>query len=236
MAIAYENTDRFERLTRYLSGELNDSEAAQFEGDWANNAAWTKELELDARVQAGLSELKRSGQIETAMRGPWWVQSFRLMTLAASVAAIGVAIWAWQHTAPVRSTLLARTPSLELGDSVAIMRLRQASPVSGVVELPLEARSIELRVMPDVTDAPANELYAMSLAPTAATGASVVSLLDGLSVGKDGFVRAYVDSSQLAPGRYRLALRRAGSRDANTQGDDEFLLDVRSYAATRSAD
>ncbi len=231
MAMTLSDTDRFERLSRYLSGQLNDADAAKFEGDWARNPGWTAELELDARFQAGLGELRRRGQLETAMRGPWWVKSLRVLAMAASVAGIGIALWTWQLAGHAGGLPLTTTATLMLGDSVAVMRLRGASPVSGVLELPAEPRSIELRVMPDVSQALSGDAYSMSLAATNTDASTVASTLKELAIGKDGFIRAYVDSRNLKAGRYRITLRREDSREA-----DEFLILVSSPAAIPHAD
>jgi hypothetical protein len=231
MAVTLSDANRFERLSRYLSGQLNDADAAQFEGDWARNPGWTAELELDARLQAGLGELRRKRQLETAMRGPWWAKSLRVLAMAASVAGIGIALWTWQLTGRAGGLQLTPAPTLMLGDSVAVMRLRAASPVSGILELPVEPRSIELRVMPDVAKAHTGDAYSMSLAATTVGATTVASTLEELAVGKDGFIRAYVDSRDLSAGRYRLTLRRGNSLDA-----DEFLILVTAPATIPHAD
>jgi hypothetical protein len=228
------DTDQFASLSRYLSGQLNDAEAAQLEGDWASNPNWLADMELDARIQSGLSELRRTRQLESAVRGPWWTKSLRILSLAASVTAVGIALWIWQVAARSDVNLLARAPALALGDSVAVMRLRQSSPVAAVVELTHERRSIELRVMPEVRadaiDAPANVIYSMSLQPAKTDAARSPFAVENLTMGQDGFVRAYLDSGQIAPGRYRLLLRRAGATEP-----DEFLIEVALPAASPDA-
>lgn len=231
MAVTLSDANRFERLSRYLSGQLNDADAAQFEGDWARNPQWTAELELDARLQVGLGELRRKGQLQAAMRGPWWAKSLRVLAMAASLAGIGIALWTWQLAGHAGGLQLMPTPTLMLGDSVAVMRLRGASPVSGILELPAEPRSIELRVMPDVSQTQTADRYSMSLAATTAGATTVAATLKELAIGKDGFVRAYVDSRNLSAGRYHLTLRRENSQDA-----DEFLILVTTPATMPHAD
>ncbi len=231
MAVSFEQTDRFERQTRYLSGELNDVEAEKFERDWARNPAWTQDMELDARLQGGLGELRRRGQLDAAMRGPWWTKSLRILALAATVAGLGFAVWIWQSSTLAGTALLASTPTLRVGNSVAVMRMRSASQFSGVVDLPRDPQSIELRVLPDVVGVAATDTYSMSLDPTAASGTAPHVTLDNLRIGADGFVRVYVDSGKIAPGQYRLSLRRAGARDA-----DEFLILVSEPTAIPHAD
>ena len=231
MAILFDDADRFERLSRYVSGQMTDAEAETVEGDWTSNPLWIRDMELDARIQSGLGELRRTGQLESAIRGPWWAKPMRLLLLAASLAGVGIAVWIWQGAGHSVSPLLTSSPTLALGDSVAVMRLRQASQVSGVLELPREPRSIELRVMPDVTDTPANGLYSMSLVPATDRDAPAFAAADQLVLGKDGFVRAYVDAARLSAGRYRLLLRRADARDS-----DEFLIAVSNPVADQDAD
>jgi hypothetical protein len=218
-------------MTRYLSGELNDVEAEQFERDWAHNPAWTKELELDARLQGGLGELRRRGQLESVMRGPWWAKSLRILALAATVAGLGFAIGVWQSGPPAGLALLASTPTLRVGNSVAVMRLRGAEKFAGVVELPRDPYSIELRVLPDVAGTTATDIYSMSLDPIAAITTAPRFSVDNLRIGADGFVRVYVDSEKIAPGQYRLSLRHAGAQDT-----DDFLILFSGSTASPHAD
>ncbi|MDW8260492.1 MAG: hypothetical protein RML32_13725 [Gammaproteobacteria bacterium] len=215
--------ERFAQLSRYLDGRLDDAEAARFEQAWALNPGWTTDFELDARLHAGLNVLQAAGQLDAAVRGPWWAQSWRMIALAAGIAAIGVALWLWQAAQQqVAGPLLTAAPGRPLGDSIAVMRLRQAALVEGVVELPAEAQSLELRVMPDAGHAVSGVRYALEIAPLAPEGQPHSAAVDGLVLGADGFVRAYVDSKHLKPGRYRLLLRAAESDLA-----DEFIVDVR---------
>jgi hypothetical protein len=232
MAVLLDDADRFEQFSRYLSGKLNDSEAARFESDWADNPCWTTELELDARMHVGLGDLKNSRQLAAAMRGPWWVQSIRvILAMAASVAVVSIAVWIWYAAGQSAATLLARAPTLAVGDSVAVMRLRSAAPTSALIELPSERRSIELRVMPDAVHISASDRYELSLAPAVNGGTRSLAALDNLPIGKDGFVRVYVDSANLSPGRYRILLQRSGAPDA-----DEFLIEVSAPALDQHAD
>jgi hypothetical protein len=231
MATIFEDADQFERLSRYMSGRLSDAEAARLEGDWAGNPNWLADMELDARIQAGLRELRRTQQLESAVRGPWWTKPIRMLTLAASVAGVAVAVWVWQGARYSAAALLTSTPTFALSDSVAVMRLRQASPLAAVVQLAPAPSTVELRVMPDVSDAPANGNFSMTLLPVTVDAVRLSPAAPNLIIGKDGFVRAYLDSGSVAPGRYRLLLRRAGATDA-----DEFLIDVRESAASQHAD
>ena len=225
------DVDRLERLSRYLSGQLSDVDAAQFEGDWARSPGWTADLELDARLQAGLGELRRKGQLETAMHGPWWSKPLRVLALAASLAGAGIMLWTWQLAGLTGGLQLTSAPTLDIGDTVAVMRLRGAATDSGVLELPTQPRSIELRVMPEVSQAPPGGTYSMSLAATKSDTTRPGATLKNLALGTDGFVHAYVDSSALAAGRYRLTLRRENSAAA-----DEFLMLVTQSAPMPHAD
>lgn len=222
---AADGATRFEQLNRYVSGELSDAEARRFEEDWIRDPGMTRELELDARMQAGLGELRDSGRLQAAMRGPWWTQSLRGLALAASVAAVGVAMWLWQSAAIGTLVPISASPTSTLGDSVVVMRLRSSRDDLATIVLPDGARAIELRVMPDVRPGPQASVYDLLLlpAPLDADGVEPPAryAIEGVPLGRDGFLRVYVESRQLEVGRYRLLVRPSGDPVA-----DEFVIDV----------
>jgi hypothetical protein len=154
-----------------------------------------------------------------------------VLALAASITGVGIVLWTWQLAGLSGGLQLTSAPTLDVGDTVAVMRLRSASALSGSLELPAQPRSIELRVMPDVSQAPPGDTYSMSLAATSSGATKSSATLDHLAIGTDGFIHAYVDSSRLSAGRYRLTLRREASGEA-----DEFLILVTAPAAVPNAD
>jgi hypothetical protein len=85
--------------------------------------------------------------------------------------------------------------------------------------------------MPEVSQAPLGDTYSMSLVATTISATQLASTLKKLAIGKDGFVRAYVDSSNLSAGRYRVTLRRE-----NAQESDDFLILFTKPAAIPHAD
>jgi len=232
MSIA--DADRLDWMSRYLAGRLSDADAEKFEAAWATNPQWTTDLENEARLRVGLADLRHNGTLDAAVRGHWWRNSLRVMTLAASVAAIAVAIaiGSWQFASQAPAVALARAPSRVIGDSIAIMRMRSAAPAAATILLPPEPRSIELRVLPGVRPGTsASDVYRLSIASGTAATEPASATLDGLQIASDGFIRAYVDSRGLVPGRYRLTLSVSGATET-----ESFILDVQSAGSKPHVD
>jgi len=219
-------------VERYLAGRLSDADARQFEAYWVENPEVMRELEACARLKGGLVGLRGRGELDGLVRpSSWWPGRLRLLVLAACAvfAVVGLATLrgvqgprAMQVAAAVGA--LPDHAALVAGERYTLLRLRSASSVDAVIELPLPPAALELRVLPEmpVEDGAANDTwpgaatargrevatrYLAQLAPDgAAGGAAEPAVLHGLRAGSDGFVALFVDSRTLAPGRYRLRL------------------------------
>jgi hypothetical protein len=210
---------------------MDDAEAAAFMSQWEQQPDWTRDFELDARLRSGLLTLRQQGAIETAMRGPWWTLSLRSWTLAASVAAVSVAAWLWAATLRGAAPLLVQASELPVGESVALMRLRRATRADASIELTKSARAIELRLLPEVAPSTTAAKFALSIAPVEPRAWQVTTpVLTELPLGRDGFVRAYLETRALRPGLYILELRGGVATPVS-----EFVLEVRSASDAADA-
>lgn len=198
--------------SRYLAGALSESEQESYEQHFIQNPDAVQELEATARAKVGLANLRDTGQLDALLRAqPVPNRRNAILALAASLAfvAIGVAVWRGVSV-PDGATLMATAADLidhsgrplVLGETHALLRTR-ASSYDAIVELPVEPRAIELRVLPESV-AP---VYSVALSRIRPDGTIVqIAIVSHLKSEADGFVRLYVDSSRLEPGPYLLVM------------------------------
>ncbi len=206
-------------VERYLADGLDDEEAGRFEAYWSRHPELTADIENVARAKTGLAELRARGTLDGLLRRSWWTTNMRIVALAASVALAVVGLRTLPRDAEATPIELSAIPSaLPVGERVPILRLRAATGVDAVITLPPEPQSIELRVVPDVLSTSGH--YAVQFiraaegVPTPAS-AGVIKV----SVNAAGVLRLYVDSTDLRPGRYQLALTLLGQSAAVTSGN-----------------
>lgn len=210
--------------SRYLGGQLSDSERRAYEQYIIENPDAVQELEATARMKVGLANLRETGRLEELLRPhPERMGRPAALAVAASIAmvAIGVALWRSAST-PDGATLMAATAlltdqsgrPLAPGSSYALLRTR-APDYDALVELPATPQAIELRVRPES----AAEAYRATLSRIHPDGSVVqIAAVSDLRTESDRFVRLYVDSSRLEPGPYLLVLsgQQSGAGEIST--------------------
>jgi hypothetical protein len=209
--------------SRYLAGQLSLRELRAYEQHLLENPDAVRELEATARVKVGLASLRNSGQLETLLQVPPAPLS-RWPALAAAAALIMIAVALWRGVdAPHDATLVATANELldrsgrplASGSSYALLRTR-SSAYDAVIELPPDARAIELRVRPEVP-AP---VYGVGLSRLRPDGSVVqIGNVSELVAQRDGFVRLYVDSSRLEAGLYLFVITPAQADAAASTSD-----------------
>ncbi|HKZ73353.1 MAG TPA: hypothetical protein VJ011_04770 [Steroidobacteraceae bacterium] len=224
-------------INRYLSDQLSDAERAEFEDRMLASPAVIEELEAAARLKAGLVRLRESGQLERIVFSPArWPQP-HVLALAASLAAIAIGIAVWRSddaglsTPMLAASVVALTDEsgrqLDIVGRHAVLRTR-AEGYDAVIERPHAAGALEIRVLPDMSAAPAGEegRYRVDLARLGEDVATPVATVAGLRPQADGFVTLFASSSELPPGRYRLSITRES--EAGSPADtDSFSIRVR---------
>lgn len=220
-------------IARYLAGKLSDAETARFEAYWATHPEIIGDLEASARLKSGLRDLRARGELGGAMRDRWWSRRLSLLAMAATMAAVAAGVVAWRmathvELVPVAPTIAALAPHasspLRKGATYSLLRLRSSSLSDATVDLPVAPQAIELRVLPEY--AAADGRYVVGLAPLDANDAvGRESVTAPIAADVDGFVTVYVDSRELAVGRYRLRVQPSGVEGEASASD--FRLSVR---------
>jgi hypothetical protein len=204
--------------SRYLAGQLSPAELQAYEQHLLENPDAVSELDATARLKVGLANLRDTGQIEKLLRSRPALRS-QWPTLAAAAALIVLAIGLWRTIDTPRDTTLVATAGelvdrtghpLASGSSYALLRTR-SSAYDALIELPPDARAIELRVRPEIAAA----VYSVALSRIRPDGSvTQIGNVSELKARSDGFVRLYVDSSRLASGPYLLVITQAEDRAA----------------------
>lgn len=206
--------------SRYLAGQLSPAELQAYEQHLLESPDAVRELEATARMKVGLANLRDTGQLERLLRARPALPS-RWPALAAAAALIVLAIGLWRSIDTPRDATLVATATelvdrtgrpLASGSSYALLRTR-SSASDAVIELPPDARAIELRVRPEIV-AP---VYTVALSQIRPDGsATQIGNVSELAAQSDGFVRLYVDSSRLASGPYLLVITPTEDRVATS--------------------
>ncbi|HUI58798.1 MAG TPA: hypothetical protein VLX90_01165 [Steroidobacteraceae bacterium] len=233
-------TDDPTLASRYLAGQLSTAECEDYEARFLRDPEIVAELEATARFKVGLQRLRQTGELGALVRQRVWAAPPVALALAATIAAavIGISVW---YPRPSHAPRLIITSSVSAlhdpsGKGLAILVTQsmfrtRAAAYDAVIALPPQRGAVELRVQP--TDLAPSARYRATLARLRADdslepGATLAPLSPGTA---DGFISVYADSSQLAPGRYRLVLSR---EDLNPPGSGEaFTIKVTAGPAPR---
>jgi hypothetical protein len=211
-------------LTRYLAGQLSDTERDAFETYYIEHPQMLRELELAAKLKLGLNLLEDSGEFATPAP-QYWLSG--LAAAAVVIAVVTAAFW-FARPAPVAPLLAASMSALgelakapQLLDAVTIERTRSHG-IDARLQLPATPQAVSLRVL---AERPSARGYAMRLSFMAAGAAPrEVAHLHSLHANADGLITVYVNSNRLKPGSYEIALS-ADSRAASEPASS-FLIQV----------
>jgi hypothetical protein len=215
-------------IARYLAGQLDTAESAEFEAQYAKQPELVREIERTLRLREGLAVLEESGELDALLhRRSYWRPA---MGLAAGIAALVIGVWLWigQATlAPIVATVAALTDThgkpLHVANTYVLVRTR--GPATAVeVPLPRERSALELQMFP--SSAAQDGHYRVLLGQLdAANAIAPVAETHATANPADGFVRAYLDSARLSRGRYAIELQPEGVAPG-TPGD-RFVVEVR---------
>lgn len=232
MSVAGLSIDDPTLANRYLAGQLADAEQAAFEARLAEDPSVLLELEATARLKAGLRQLRRRGDLESAMpdHRRSGVAAFGLAAVLALLA-IGLGL---------DSSVIGRSPSiaadvsaltsayakkLPIASSHSLLRMRSAR-ADAVIPLPATPGAIELRVLS--AEAQPQASYRLRLRRLVAEGSPAGSVSERIiDAAPDGWVTLYLDSRALAPGRYELDIAPLASAGAQSE---IFIIDIRAPA------
>ena len=216
-------------IARYLAGQLDAAQSAEFEGHYAHHPEVVRDIERMLRLKEGLAVLEERGELGAIVRKrqQYWRPG---LGLAAGIAALVVGVWLWiGHTtiAPVVSTIAALTdPSgqpLHVASTHMLVKMRGPPVVVGI-PLPKERSAIALQMIP--SSRPESGGFRVLLGQLdAANAVAPVGETRALANSADGFVTAYLDSAQLSRGRYVIELLPERPAAPGTPAD-RFVLEV----------
>jgi hypothetical protein len=220
--------DNHHVVARYLADQLSEDELREFEDQLVSDPAILKELEVAARLKAGLHKLDKSGELATLLKPKAWFRDTRLLAMAASITVIAVGVVLWFDRGAVQVPRLVASvhalvdragKPLPIANTYAVLRTRGPA-YDAEIELPPAAQAIELRVLPEVEAHPAH--YRVAIARIADDDSlSSVGTIAGLMPSDDGFVALYFDSSSFTRGRYQLTI--SGDTDTDAASAISFF-------------
>ena len=216
--------------SRYLANQLTAAERADYEDLLSRDVAALEELEATARLKVGLGKLGDKQEIPTLLRPEARSRYRYLLPLAAGVAAvaIGTALWHSNSGHMGRPIFSPSAPRLPVLATTEIFRKRSQN-ADIVIDLPDTRGILEWHwILPSPT---APRHYTVVLTKTGEGTREVVGTMDSVEADPSGIVRWYVDTAELAPGRYELKLT-GKATEGQTVPPETFLISVRKRSKT----
>ena len=215
-------------IARYLAGQLDAVDSAEFEAHYAKHPDVVRDIERTLRLKEGLAVLEERGELDALLhRRTYWRPA---LGLAAGIAVLVVGVWLWigqTSMAPLVTTIAALTDAqgkpLHVASTHMLVRTRGAA---SLVEIPLPAKrsAIELQMIP--SSRPESGRFRVLLGQLdAANAVAPVAQTHATASSADGFVTAYLDSARLGRGRYLIEL--VPELAAPGMPGDRFVVEVR---------
>jgi hypothetical protein len=220
-----------EMAIRYLSDQLPSSEREAFEEHYLAHPKAVAEMELDAKLKAGLICIRDSGELDhlAVSKRLWFVTP---IAIAASVLVAIITLLVSRYVVPeailASSTAALRRP---LGSQLAVAATYQLVPTrtglyDAVIPLPKSPRAIRLQMVLDIE--PPIPPLEVTLVAIAADNASRTELaaLHQLHADQNGIITLYLNSTAVRPGTYELSV--SGEAKLTETPDSTFILKVTS--------
>jgi hypothetical protein len=219
-----------EVLARYLAGRLTASESDAFEAYVSEQPEICKELEQTFKLKAGLARLRGRGELDALLHArdtrrwvPYAAAAAVLLALLTS------ALWFERRNAEPAMVFLSpsaiaarhRAAAPILG-SYVLVRSRGSAAVTDV-PLPAPTGTVELRILP--SDVSPGARCSVDLKRLDEHNGEHRSRIEGATAGADGYVKVYLDGSELAAGEYEVTVRAAASGAADADVD-RFVIRV----------
>jgi len=221
-----------ELLARYLAGRLTASESDAFEAYVSEHPQICKDLEQTFKLKVGLARLRERGELEALLHRRDTRRWVPYATAAAVLLAILTsALWFERRNA---------TPAvLFLSPSAVAARHHAAAPILGsyvlvrsrgstdVTDVPLPGTtgSVELRILP--SEVSPGSRYSVEVKRFDGDDAKHRSRVEGAAAGADGYIKVYLDGSELTAGEYEVSLRPAAGGDVHAD-TDRFVIRMQS--------
>ncbi|MBS0374434.1 MAG: hypothetical protein JSR73_07610 [Proteobacteria bacterium] len=213
-----------ETLVDYLADRLPDRERAEFERAAAARPEVVHELEQTLRLREGLAVLREQGRLPLRRRAPSTWRRSGAWAIAATVAAVAIAVVLTVRTSPPdvpRLGTRAPAPGVVAGTLTLVSTRGNAEPV--VMVAPPPGQLLEIRAL--AGSASGTTHYTLTLERFGADGTTAsVGVARDLAPDAASMLVVYVPAESLPPGRYAL---RVDSRVAGAVGEhDLFGFDV----------
>ena len=217
-------------VNRYLADQLTDAEHSAFEARLALDPDVLRELEATARLKAGLQKLRDTGQLDALVAERSRTPLFYSAAAAVAVLVLGIGLLRWSSdsgapmlAASISSLVDQSGNPLQIGNTYGVLRTR-AGAYDAEITLPASQQAIELRVFPSSADRSGSYRASLSLVRENGGEEPPASIAD-LTPASDKFVTFFLDSAQLVPGEYRLAISREDGPSAEAES---FSIRVKS--------
>jgi hypothetical protein len=198
-------------VARYLADQLPDGEREAFESYYLEHPDVVKEMEVVARLKAGLLQLEASGDLEQLThpraRSSRW--SFLAAAAAAAAIAFGLLFFLDRDARPaplVAASLAELQPNVRtLGGAspYQLIRMRRAGRVDAEIDLPIRPTAIQLQILPEYEN-PSNR-YRVVLRRIENDEPREIGTATTMA-SSDGFVHVFLDSEGIPAGLYEIEL------------------------------
>jgi hypothetical protein len=202
-----------EMAVRYLSDKLSSPERETFEVHYLAHPRVVEEMELDAKLKAGLICIRDSNELDRLSALPRRFWAMMPVAIAACALAAVIVISAFRYAAPgaalaSSAAALHRPLSSQLatGATYTLMQTRTGS-YDAVIPLSKDPQAIKLQMVLDI-EPPIPPLEITLAAIAADASRTDLLVLHQLRADENGVVTLYLNSSALAPGIYELSASR----------------------------
>jgi hypothetical protein len=201
-------------VERYLANQLTDEEALAFETYLETHPEVIRDLEVAARMKAGLATLRQRGELKKLVESQSKSRPLRLALIAASVVVLAVAVSLFLRMQPhgnAGAVLLAASAQELAGSGnrpllnamqIIVSRTRggpaviTGTPASGsIVELVLEMHA-----------SPASSTYSVELHKVNGSELELVAGLPRVAPAGDGNLHLFARAEALTPGNYLIRI------------------------------
>lgn len=224
------NLDGPEIAVRYLGDKLAEPEREAFEEHFLARPKVVEEMELDAKLKAGLICIRDAGELERLNPGARRFWASMPLAIAASILFMAaISFVAFRYAAP-QTVLATSTAALRrplgsqpvVGATFKLMSTRTGL-YDAVIALPESPQALRLQMVLDI-DPPIPTLAVTLSAIAADASRTNLMALRQLRADDNGIVTLYLNSAAVQPGIYELAV----SRDAEPAAQPEatFTLSV----------
>jgi hypothetical protein len=205
--------DNPEMAVRYLSDKLSGPQREAFEAHYLAHPKVVEEMELDAKLKAGLICIRDSNELDRSSIVPKRSWAMMPLAIAASVLVAVTAVSSFRYAAPeavlASSTAALRRPlgsQLTVGATYKLLQTRTGM-YDAVIPLSKGPQVIRLQMVLDL-EPPVPSLGITMAAIAEDASRTELAVLHPLQTDENGIVTLYLNSAAVGPGTYELSVSR----------------------------